>query len=206
MNIVPNEKISIALAKVLDIDEEELILEGYLDKAPIFLNKYINKFICNIALISTGIFDNIEDDFDLDGINIEELIRNDFKIVSKANVLLQVMKMKDTKIIKENKKTMKIKDNSSIMIMNDVININVEDDGMAPIIPKNSKVNLVIQGKYKNGDVVCVKTKKGFIVRAIINIGNSIFLYPYNQEYECIMPKENEYTIMGKVSRYSIEL
>lgn len=197
---IPSIETSKALAKVLDIDEEELILEGYLEKAPDFFINYINELMENTYLLTTEIYDNVDKNFYVNDVDIKKELKKSIKNFSKAKFLLDFINMSNTEIIKENKMSMKLNDKNFVMNINNDFNVKVEDNSMEPLIPKNSKIKLTLEEKYKNGDIIYINAQGKLMIRGMVVLGSNIFLYPYNKEYPCSYINKSNCIIIGKVS------
>ncbi len=206
--VIPNEDISKALANVLEIDEELLILEGYLEKAPEFLLDYLDDLFINTFDIGMSLYDNI----DTSNIPMSKDTKNKIKQLfnyngARAQCLLEMVRC-DLGILYDDNSKMQLESKADKFVMNfgNEPIITVDDNSMEPIIPKNSKIKLWEQSQYENNDTVCVLVKGKKLIRNLIVLGNNYFLYPLNKQFKSQILTKKECTIMGKVSSYTCQL
>ena len=148
----PKEDLSRMLANICNVNEQELVIEGYIDKAPIEVLEAFNSIRNKINSLGLMAFENIltEDNY--------KTIQEEMEKEPIAGFILDLVNSKDEKIpITENliklPKTekelldmVKGKKQDEIKIsINEPISITVKDNGMFPIIPENSKVILEIK-------------------------------------------------------------
>ena len=198
----PEEKVSRAIAKICNADERELVLEGYLDKAPKEFIDFLN--VLQDTFMKVGL-DFIENEISNEDI---EIIREMYRKETKAEVIINLLDMdKEIKVDKE-KVTVNRKDNSIELLYENTHYIKMEDDSMQDKIPKGSKIKLKLKEKYKNGDIVLVKVRddKKPIVRVVFFIGRDICLYALNKKYTSLYLKNGEYQIISSVSSVEIKL
>lgn len=198
----PREEISRAIAKICNVDERLLVIEGYLDKAPeeirdlmYSLKKYTE--LSALAMIKKSMS---KQEIDL----IEEKIKqepiSDF-LISILDYTGQDMLNIDNGnlLISSNKEdfTFKLEEPISFLIKN---------DDMFPLIPKNAKITLDISNECKSGDIVALKYNDEIIVRyCFINNG----IYSFNAINKNAMVIENNYKnvkILGKVKNVITEI
>ena len=79
---------------------------------------------------------------------------------------------------------------------------------MYPIIPEHSKINLSIQEKYKNGDLLAFKLKNtdGIFVRYALFNNDTLILNPLNNQYKQLVVKKEDIIILGKVTQVITKL
>lgn len=198
----PEEKVSRAIAKICKVDDRELVIEGYLEKAPKEIVEFFNIFQDNLMKISLIFIENV-----LDKKNME-ILKELYRKETKAQMILEILHNK--KEIFLDKETFEIiKKNKNINIMfKDFQYLEMEDNSMENKIPKGSKIKLEVREKYKNGDIVLVKIKgqKKPIIRIIFFMGRDICLYAFNNEYKSLYLKNGNYQILSAVSSIETKL
>lgn len=192
----PSEKMSRDLARVCNVDERLLVIEGYLEKAP---KEIIDTFVIlktNTILAGLRIFEN--------NVTKEQfsLIKNELEKEPLADYIIEILDSKEDKIsissegFDINSKDFKFR-------IEEPIAIHIKDNSMFPIIPKNSKISLKMEEKYNNGDILALKINKqeNIIARYVLFNNENIILTPLNKEFEQLIYKIDDVQIIGKVSR-----
>ena len=82
----------------------------------------------------------------------------------------------------------------------------IEDDSMENKIPKDSKLKLKIQEKYKNGDILLIEYNNINYVRLAIFVGKNTFLYALNSKYNSLYLNNEQFKIIAKVTSIEIKL
>lgn len=195
----PTEDISRTIAKVCNVDERELVLEGYLEKAPCEFIEFLNKFQEQLFELSIGLLENkIEKD-------LKSILLEEYKKQTLVQLILEILDNKDTFVLNDtNLKIETLKDNKIINF--EIPYITMEDNSMESKIPKNSKLKLIIPDKYKNGDIVLVEYNNTKYIRLAIFIGRNVFLYPFNKDYQSFYLENNECKILAKINSVEIKL
>ena len=198
----PKEKVSRAIAQICNVDERELVLEGYLEKAPKELIDFLNVLQDTLMQVGLNIMETkINED------NVE-LLKEMYRKETIVKTILGILDMeKKFNIDTENFKT-QIKNNELEFLIENTQFIQMEDDSMQEKIPKGSKIKLIIKEKYKNGDIILVKVRneKKPIVRLAFFIGRDICLYALNKKYNSLYLKNGEYQIISGVSSVEIKV
>lgn len=194
----PEEVISRSIAKICNVDDRELVLEGYLEKAPKEFIEFLNKLqnmLAEIGLYYLGYMLSEEQ---------KNIVKEKYKRETLAQTILEILHSND--IIKIDSNSMKYEDieNQIKIIINDFSCINMEDDSMEPRIPIGSKLRIQAQEKYKNGDIVLIKVGEKILVRTIFLFGRDICIYALNSNYSSQYLKGGEYEIIAKIT--SIEV
>lgn len=201
---IPSDDVSRALAKACKTkNEESLVIEGYIDKAPIEMISFFEK-IRNLILNSDiSIF---REPLSIEEINI---IKENFKKIPISDLIIE-LKNQDVNLNKLNSKVnasaISEEKINMLMELKQPKGLEVTDDSMFPIIPKGSKVVSEIKGmnEYKDGDilVVIVKENKKLIIRKCIfnnKKRTKITLYGLVQEFQPVTFGLDEVSILGKV-------
>jgi len=194
----PSAKVSRDIARVCNADERLLVLEGYLEKAP---QEIIDTFI-SIKMITTSatlnIFKNNIDKQILDEVE-QELNKEPI-----ADFIVSILDTKTATIMNNNENIFEMfnENNDSFSLsLREPIALPVEDNAMFPIIPKNSKVNLLLENEYKNGDLLAIRIKESeeTLFRYVLFNNDEIILNSLNREYETLTLKKDDVVILGKV-------
>lgn len=200
----PSEKVSRDIAKVCNTDDRELVIEGYLEKAPKEIIEALNSIKYMATISALDVFENA---FDQNVINYlqEELDREPL-----AQFIISLIDNKEANIMIDNNKIeFKAEEDNFNMILNNPSNLKVKDNSMYPTIPENAEITLKIQDKYKDGDILAVKVnnKEGFIVRYVIFKNDSIVLTSLNpKDFETLEYKNNQITILGKIIKVTTDI
>lgn len=177
----PKDDISWAIAKVCNTNEDMLVLEGYLDKAPSEIIDFINN-------IRTDLIENKITD-------IATMIPEDELADYKDS--LYNMPLSQFVLEINNESNMKI-DISDVL---EIDNIPVEDNSMAPFIIKGSIVYYEKLSEYKNEDIVVFYYNNNVLIRKYFKKDEFLLFYSYNLEFEPIITLPNQVSIIGKVNK-----
>lgn len=193
----PSEKVSRDIAKVCNTDDRELVIEGYLEKAP----EEITQALMSIKYMSTvsalNVFDNAFDK------KILEYLQEELEKEPLAQFIISLIDNKATDINIDNKSIEFSVDRDNFnMILNNPSSLKVKDNSMYPTIPLNAEITIKMQDKYNDGDILAIKinNKEDFIVRYVLFKNDTILLTSLNpKEFETLEYKRKEITILGKV-------
>lgn len=193
----PSDEVSRALEKVFKVQPNTLVVEAYFDKAPRQVKQFIERTkdeIFDFSVAEIGFFDDEHEEI------ISEY-REEFDKQPIINYLPTSANIGND----EKYKSSFYRDNGI------EYEININDDGIEPIIPKGT--NITIEGcqSYKNGDIVVVKlnllSDKNIVVRKYYKISDDvIILIPANFNVEPILLTDEPYMIMGKVKSYHVDI
>ena len=195
---VLDEKVSRAIAKICNADERELVLAGYLEKAPHEFIEFLNK---EQDLMFEAVFPLLENILDS---KQKETFKELFKKETLVESMIEVLDTEEAPKIPINLFETKIDNEKLKIICNELMFYTIKDDSMQEKIPKGSKLRIDIKSKYNNGDIVILKANGEKIVRMIIWIGKTIFAYPMNKNYQAQILNEGEYEILAKVRSVEI--
>ena len=193
----PSEKVSRDIAKVCNTDDRELVIEGYLEKAP----EEITQALMSIKYMSTvsalNVFDNAFDK------KILEYLQEELEKEPLAQFIISLIDNKATDINIDNKSIEFSVDRDNFnMILNNPSSLKVKDNSMYPTIPLNAEITIKMQDKYNDGDILAIKinNKEHFIARYVLFKNDTILLTSLNpKEFETLEYKRKEITILGKV-------
>lgn len=197
----PSEKVSRDIAKVCNVDDRKLVIEGYLEKAPKEIIEAFKILKINSEITALRIFEN--------NVNPEqlELIKRELEKQPLSDCVIQILDSKDNAIslstelfdVKEKDFTFRIEEPIALPIM---------DNSMFPLIPQNSKISLKLQEKYENGDILALKIKKqeNVIARYVLFNGNNMILTSLNKDFETLTYNTKDVTILGKVSKVTNDI
>ena len=135
----------------------------------------------------------------------EELIKKELLKESKAQLLLDILNSFDIHVEEKN---IKITDNFEKVFVNlgNKELIRIYDDCMEPVIPNNSHIGIEYKDHYSNGDIVYFEYQNVCHCRVFQKINeNTHLLYSYKNNKNFLLNK-NEYKILGKVNKITIDL
>lgn len=197
----PSEKVSRAIAQICNIDERELVLEGYLENAPHELIDFLNKFQEELFELSLTQLENKIDK------ETKEKLLKEYKKETNVNLILEILDMEENLPLYENNYKPDIEEEEKNIIFNfEYPSFTIEDDSMENKIPKDSKLKLKIQEKYKNGDILLIEYNNINYVRLAIFVGKNTFLYALNSKYNSLYLNNEQFKIIAKVTSIEIKL
>lgn len=187
----PSEEITIAICNVCNTDPADLILQGYIEKAPDIVQAYFedcSKVNLKLAKMLHEIQPNTIDEIDFEQMTILKVL--DYTISKGWKEYIQYNKTDQISI--HNKSYEHIgKNKHEILFMN--------DKSMEPLIPKNAllevkefstfynKENVIEMVKPNNNDIVVFRYDgKENIVRRYQKTNDTILLKPENNKYDII--------------------
>ena len=197
----PSEKISKIIAKACNDDENKLILEAYLDKAP----QVMIDFVLNVRLgAMIPILQAFNNTLSQEGIDIleKELLKQPL-----SEFMIQINSVKDGYKIDNNAITMDIDGESPVSFnMDQPVGIPVPDSSMEPLIPKGSQVIFDLKEEYANGDIVgVILNEKDLLIRRYYKENNLIILSAINPEFQPIASDNMNVKFLGKVNKAIIQ-
>lgn len=197
----PSAKVSRDIAKACGVDERKLVIEGYLEKAPLEIVEAFKILKENSILAGLKIFENAISKEQINA--IKEIIANE----PLSDCIVEILDSKED-IISVSAEKVSIDNKEFKFLLEEPTAIQVKDDAMFPIIPKKAKVILKFQEEYVDGDILALKTssKEDIIIRYALFKNDEIVLTALNKEYEKLMYKKDNITIMGKVVKVTIDI
>ena len=201
----PSEKVSRNIAKVCNADERELVIEGYLEKAP---KEIVEAFSSIKYMTIVSALPLIENKFDK---NIFKYLQEELEKEPLSKFIVSLIDNKeDTNIIIDNEKIeLNIEKENFNMVLNNPSCIKVKDNSMYPTIPENAEITLKIQNKYNDGDIIAIKvnSEENLIVRYVFFKDNNVILTSLNpKEFGKLEYKNKDITILGKVMKVTTYL
>ena len=196
----PEENISRSIAKICNADERELVLAGYLEKAPHEFIEYLNKeqdLSLEMGLAFLG--EKLSNEQ-------KEVVKELYRKETLVELIIKTLDIKDIPKMPQNLFDVKIDDDKINTIYNELMFFIMKDDSMQDKIPKGSKLRLESKDKYENGDIVVLEVNGEKIIRMIIWIGRTIFAYPLNKNYQVQMLNNGEYKIIAKIRSVEIPI
>lgn len=197
-----SEKISRVLADVCGEKPDNLIFEGYLEKAPKIIRDFVEKSISSIKGLTNFVFS--------------------FTSPEKAGLIKDNLeKMSPVEFLNEVNEILKSEDDTSgnapeedaedfLSLLSDILKnptFPMDDDSMQPLIPKGSSVKLGEPKEDYDGDVAFVKLPGNiYIVRRVFFFDNKVILIPENKLYSKEVFDSSEVSIVGPVKSIEIEL
>ena len=194
----PDDEISRAIAKVCNVDERKLVLEGYIDTAPKEI-KDILETIRNFIYLSTISATSILGITDRKSINIiEDYLKNE----PLSDTLIELIDSKEDSIkFIENNFNMKINSLGKEISIKNPNGIEVKDNGMSPLIEEGNKIVLDFNKKCDISDIVAFKSKndKDIKVRILSKNNDTFIMIPLNSKYDREIYSKEDISIIGKV-------
>lgn len=194
----PKENISRAIAKVCNVDERKLVLEGYLDSAPKEIRDILET-IRNFIYISTISATSILSVTDRKSINLlEDYLQNE----PLSDTLIELIDSKEDSIrFIENNFNMKINSLGKEISIKNPNGIEVKDNGMFPLIEEGNKIVLDFNKKYDISDVVAYNCKNdnNIKVRILSKNNDTFIMLPLNSKYDREIYSKKDINIIGKV-------
>lgn len=198
----PSSKVSRDLARVCNVDERLLVLEGYIEKAP---QEIIDAFM-SLKISMVASFLNIyKSNFSQSNLISLEKIKEELAKEPLADFIVSLID-KGVENISINENGIDIqaieKSENITITLGQPTTLPVKDNAMFPIIPEGSKVYLAIQEYYNNGDIVAIKTKdnEDVIIREIVFNNNIVILIPLKKEFKSLTYNKEDVIIIGKVT------
>lgn len=196
----PKEEISRAIAKVCNVDERLLVLEGYIDKAPKEILEMLKHMQLLVNISALNIFKNSS--------QIDENFLKEFETElnkeSVADFILDILNNKDINILMNNSSlSFSQTENNFSANLSSPIALSVADNAMYPLIPQNAHINLTMQNEYNDGDIIAFKIKEQeqLYIRYIFHNNKKIMFTALNTEFKPITCTKDEIIILGKVSK-----
>ncbi len=195
----PREEISRAISQICNVDERFLVLEAYYDKSPqeikdilSYLQKIITmteiKIITENANIDTKQLDLICEKENQKGIGI--FLSGILDLVKDDNY--QVL---DGKLSINSKK-----DNIKFQLEEPIF-FPITNNDMYPVVPDGCQVNINIQEKYQNGDIVALKYNNTIIARYYFELDKKITYTAINKAAITFDNSNEDVKLLGKITK-----
>ncbi len=198
----PTEEKTRAIAKILNTDERLLILEGYIDKAPTEVLQLFNTIReCSLLPALASLKNTLsKDQYDIISYEVSKMPLAELLLEFLEPIGLNYSNNKDFSLYREGLNFTINADKLTMYV--------VSDNSMSPKLEKNDIVNLEIQDKYINGEIIAFKIKgyKDIIYRMALFSKDTITLTPYNNEFKTITYNLVDIEILGRVSKIIREL
>lgn len=214
----PKEEITNKIAEVLEINPRELILAGYLDRAPSEIREFIVTIIS--SCLEAGLLmlnNNTEEIYNAYGmIELEDIT----SLISRTSIIKILINLLDNsktymKTMLEEAKQIKIDELNpntgeyqGSLRLSEPVAIPISDDGMSPKIPINSKVCIKLKSEFNNGDIVCLlddETRKNIVRQLIIN-GDEYTFVALDKKYPPFTKNRKDVSILGEAIKVVIDL
>lgn len=190
----PSEKVSRDISRVCNVDERQLVIEGYLEKAP---KEIIDTFVIlknNTMIAGLQIFENVVTEEQI------KLLKDELEKEPLSDYIVELLDSKVNKI-GINMEGFNMATGDFTFKLEEPISLPITDNSMFPIIPKDSKISLKIEEKYNDGDILALKInqQENIIVRYALFNNKNIILTALNKDFEQLTYKIDEIKILGKV-------
>ncbi|MDP2856817.1 MAG: S24 family peptidase [Bacillota bacterium] len=201
----PSEEISRALAQACGGDADDLVFEGYTDRAP----QVIKDFLASMAGLLKVAF--------------EAMAQGNVPEEALALARKQMSEMTPYRILKSIIPILKLeRDPSDGSLCSpgpgpmrfsypdtqppDIV-LPMPDDSMEPLIPKGAALRLQAVPDYRDGDIVIAKHgTDDYTVRRYLSMADQIALLPMNPNFKPVCYTPGEIVIAGRVKSVSHEL
>lgn len=199
-NRIPSDDISIALAKSLGKADNYLILEKYLEDAPVEVKRAIEVLYYQSVAAAAWVA----------GVPLEQEQEQAIKtaIIQQpmADIILYISQSIETLNYNQNFISSNVEGNNITLVMPQ--ELNVEDNDMYPLLEKGNKAKLIVKDKYENGDIVAISLEDMSIkFRKLQKISEELtLLLAFNPECETMIFDEKTVVIIGKVDSVTKKL
>jgi len=202
----PSDELTKVISKVLGIDEQKLILEAYLDKAPKELLDFINDIRFTMITSASMIYESSipTEMFDVMRQTLDTLPLSDFILGINSNEQFSKLSLDNNTLTTQFDSG---EDKFNINI-NTPTGIPVKDNSMYPLIPEGSLITLEIRENYKDGDILCFNKIDGkeIFIRKCFFKDMLLLLVPLNSGYDSLALTHSEVNILGKVKKVIYEI
>lgn len=201
--ITASEEINRTIAEVCGGNTDQLIWDGYMEKAPSIIRDYVNATLPSLKETMNMVFPLM---FPAEQANMLSQHIGNMSPVE----LIKVVNEQSGPIIgniSDNYKLTEIDGEKVDIDLRQTIGIPMMDASMEMLIPCGAIMKLEpINGLPKNGSIIVYKKTNSIYVRRWYLKGNEIFLMPANSNYEPTIEKLEELQILGKVKSYTANL
>ncbi|MHB1421209.1 MAG: LexA family transcriptional regulator [Bacillota bacterium] len=200
-----SDDVTIALAKACEGNPDDLLFEGYIEKAP----KLIKDFIRNTTHGMRKFFTACMLPFYPK--HMQTFLKSQLKTTSDREMIQMIAKVGIKQLhlrdLSMEMRRMKRKDRKTDQFLRELLGIPMPDDSMAPILPKNSRIVIKDSVTFSSGDIVlAVLPDDTTLIRRYISSDNKVILMPENRSYEVETFNAQDITVAGKVVSVSIDL
>lgn len=198
----PKEEISRTIAKVCNVDERLLVIEGYLDKSPKEIKDFIISLKLTTSLYSLNFFEN---KIDYKSFNI---LKENLEKETLADFIIQVINNNNLEINNQNMFELKTEKENIFLNFSTPFTLKMTDNSMSPLIKENDEVILEIKNNYENCDILAFtqKDNNSIIISQIVFLGKEIQAIPLNKKYKPEFYDKNTISILGKVKKVITEI
>ena len=209
----PTEELSRIISDICNVDERQLVLEGYMDKAPKEIKEAFSSIkmitmYSTLRLFQSGIDENV---FEKVEEELKKMPISDFiiQLIDNKDLCMQMGDLMfpddddDDDIIDTN-----IKDDDITININQPVGFKMPDNSMFPIIQENAQIMLKFQPKYDDGDIIALKIQdeEDFTVRCAIFQEDKIILKAFNSKEPIKSYEYDKISILGKVNKVITEI
>jgi SOS-response transcriptional repressor LexA len=192
-NRVPSDDVSIALAKALGKPDNYLVLEGYLEAAPIEVKQAIENMYLQSVTIAAWVTGTplIPEQ--------EQAIKAVIKQQPMADMIFALAQQVSIETLEQTFMSTKIENSTVTLVMPQ--ELNVEDNDMYPLMEKGNRAKLITKNEYDNGDIVVISLDdNSYKYRKLQKISEELtLLLAFNPECETMSFDEKTMVIIGKV-------
>lgn len=198
-----SDKINRAIALVCERDPDELIFEGYMDRAPDVIHKFIGKFTDQIlGVIKLQLLSSMPKE-------ALPIIEHQLSTMKRYDIV-RFFLMDSTSAPEQAENAFIISDGQegvAQLLLPRIGVLRMDDDAMYPVINKGEMIQLDDVESIASGDIVVVVSEDGsHMVRRYYESGKKVVLSPDNKAYERQTLDKKSLTILGRVKSVTREL
>lgn len=195
----PREEISRAISQICNVDERLLVLEAYYDKSPQEIKdilSYLQKLTTIIGIKS------LYKDANIDTKQLNLICEN----VNQQGIgiflaeILDWGKNDNYQILDGNLSVNSKKDNIKFQLEEPIF-FPITNNDMYPVVPGGCQVNINIQEKYQNGDIVALKYNNTIIARYYFEVDQNITYTAINKTAKTFDNSNKEIKLLGKITK-----
>lgn len=196
-----SEEVSRTIAEICNSDPDELIWEGYMEKAPTVIREFINNTLDYYRNLSINLLKQQLP---------KEIVKIAVEDISKKTPLQFIRE-----INKMNLNSLEF-DNNSFIIKSDIgedkiifanFTYQMEDESMSPLIPNGSKVTIIQKHVFKNGDLaLMINENNNYLLRRLVLVEDKYFLIAENKNFETLVYDKEAIKLIGIVDSITYKL
>lgn len=210
---IPSDEMSRALAIACNAKHESILLiEAYLDKAPVEIKLALEVLKNTIIAASLCVIDNEISEQDMKAYQNALAQQPLAEIIIAAAEQPQIDFEKGTGGSINLQGSLKDDEVNATVQFNSAIGLPIQDDSMFPILPKGCKTILEVKdlAEYQNGDILCFveKGQQELMYRKCAFLDDSrlkVAMFPINAQYSSCVFSVDEIIILGKVKQSIID-
>ena len=195
----PRDEISKAISQICNVDERLLVLEAYYDKSPQEI-KDILSYLQKITTMSA--IPKLAENTNIDAKQLDLICEkvNQEGIGIFLAEILDWVKNDNYQILDGNLSVNSKKDNIKFQLEEPIF-FPITNNDMYPIVPDGCQVNINIQEKYQNGDIVALKYNNTIIARYYFEVNQNITYTAINKTAKTFDNSNKKIKLLGKITK-----